>query len=61
MKNLKKNVEKIMIIASWKHLSKQEREKKIEEVLSNAYDLGHCDGYAEGIRDGYKAGFQDGW
>ena len=61
MKKLDKRVDKIMMIASWTHLSEGERKKRIEDVLSEVYDLGHCDGYAEGMEEGYHQGFEDGW
>lgn len=69
MKVLANKVNKIMQIASWGHLSEEERKAKIEQVLSEAYDLGHADGYAEGHCNGYnlgkdvgyREGFADGW
>lgn len=61
MKILKDKAEKIMKICSWTHISEHEKMKKIESVLSETYDLGHCDGYAMGLRQGYTEGFEDGW
>ena len=51
MKIFPKKVDKVMQIASWSHLSEDEKRAKIEQVLSDTYDLGFTDGYAEGVYD----------
>ena len=57
MKVLTKKAKKVMEIMSWTHLSDDEKQKKIESVLSEVYDLGLADGYA----NGYAHGFEEGW
>ena len=47
MKNLNRNIQRIKDIMKMTNLLESEREKKIESVLSDVYDLGHADGYAE--------------
>lgn len=49
-----------MQIASWENLSIEERKVKIEKVLSEVYDLGSDDGYAEGYDNGYAEGYNQG-
>lgn len=67
MQNLKKHTEKIKDIMSWTHLTEDKKMELIERVLSDAYNLGHCDGYAEGLQeqdafsDGYNLGHCDGY
>ena len=51
MKYFPKKLEKIMQIATWAHLSDDDRKARIEQVLSEIYDLGFADGYAEGVYD----------
>lgn len=54
MKNLNRNVQRIKDIMKMTNLLESEREKKIESVLSDVYDLGHADGYAERFFDEMK-------
>lgn len=49
MKILNNKAKKIMEVMSWTHLSNDEKLNKINRILSDAYDLGYSDGYAEGI------------
>ena len=61
MLKLKKHTERIKDIMSWTHLTEDKKMELIERVLSDAYNLGHCDGYAEGLSQGYHDGFSDAW
>lgn len=54
MKNLNRNIQRIKDIMKMTNLLESEREKKIESVLSDVYDLGHADGYAERFFDEMK-------
>ena len=51
MKNLNRNIQRIKDIMKMTNLLESEREKKIESVLSDVYDLGHSDGYAQRFFD----------
>jgi len=62
MRNLKKHTEKIKAIMYWTHLTESKKMELIEHILSDVYNLGHCDGYAEGLlSDGYNLGPCDGY
>lgn len=54
MKNLNRNIQRIKDIMKMVNLLESEREKKIESVLSDVYDLGHADGYAERFMEELK-------
>jgi hypothetical protein len=51
MKVLDKKVEKIMQIMSWTHTLDDIKRDKIKDILSDIYELGHADGYADGVYD----------
>lgn len=54
MKNLNRKIQRIKDIMKMTNLLESERERKIEAVLSDVYDLGHADGYAERFYDEMK-------
>ena len=51
MKALDKKVDKIMQIMSWTHTLDDVKRDKIKDILSGIYELGHLDGYADGVYD----------
>ena len=51
MKVLDKKVDKLMQIMSWTHVDDVVKRDKINEILSDVYDLGHADGYADGFHN----------
>jgi len=52
---------------SWTHLTEDKKMELIECVLGDVYNLGHADGYAEGLQeqddfsDAYNLGHCDGY
>lgn len=47
MKALDKSVKKVLEVASWTHLTNEEKSKKIKDILLDVYDLGHINGYSD--------------
>lgn len=51
MKVLNKKIDKLMQIASWTHILDDAKRTEFEKVLSDVYESGFADGYAEGVYD----------
>ncbi len=48
MKNLNKYIKQIEDLMTYASaLSASDKQNRINRILSDVYDLGHCDGYAE--------------